>query len=195
MSLSPPQDLDSLRSWVSRIQFDDENISEVKQILKVVSQEFATLIAKNPNILEEMEWRDLERTIAEIFDGLGFDVILTPSSKDGGKDVILKCWFHGCQQKYIVEIKHWRSRSRVGSSDLRDFLNVIIREKQDGGLFLSTYGFCNNAFEQITEIERKRLRFGEQEKIVALSQTYVKAKAGIWSPPEMLHQIIFEDTI
>ncbi|MBD2567918.1 restriction endonuclease [Anabaena lutea] len=188
-------DLDALRAWISRLEFDNEElISEVKQILKVCSQQFALLIAKNPNILEELEWRDIERTIAEIFDGLGFDVTLTPSSKDGGKDVILKCLVQGCCQNYIVEIKHWRSRSRVGGGDLRDFLNVIIRESRDGGLFLSTYGFCDNAFEQLTEIERQRLRFGEQEKIVALSRTYIKAKSGIWSPPEQLTEVLFEDT-
>ena len=189
-------DLDALRAWISRLQVDDENfIGEVQQILRIVSQQFAMLIAQKPNILEELEWLDLERTIAEIFDGLGFDVNLTPSSKDGGKDVILKCQVQGQQQNYIVEIKHWRSRSRVGGGDLRDFLNVILREARDGGLFLSTYGFCDNAFEQLTEIERQRLRFGEQEKIVALSRTYVKAKSGIWSPPEKLTEVLFEDTI
>ena len=189
-------DLDALRAWISRLQVDDENfIGEVQQILRIVSQQFAMLIAQKPNILEELEWRDLERTIAEIFDGLGFDVNLTPSSKDGGKDVILKCQVQGQQQNYIVEIKHWRSRSRVGGGDLRDFLNVILREARDGGLFLSTYGFCDNAFEQLTEIELLRLRFGEQEKIVALSRTYVKAKSGIWSPPEKLTEVLFEDTI
>ncbi|MBW4422446.1 MAG: restriction endonuclease [Myxacorys californica WJT36-NPBG1] len=187
--------LNALRAWISRLQVDDEDFGEVQQILKIVSQQFAMLIAQKPNILEDLEWRDLERTIAEIFDGLGFDVTLTPPSKDGGKDVILKCQVQGRQQKYIVEIKHWRSRSRVGGGDLRDFLNVILREGRDGELFLSTYGFCDNAFEQLTEIERQRLRFGKQEKIVALSRTYVKAKSGIWSPPEKLTEVLFEHTI
>lgn len=187
-------DLDALRAWISRIQIDEDVSSKAQQLLKFVSQKFAMLIAKNPNILEELVWLDLERIVAEIFDGLGFDVTLTPPSKDGGKDVILEFWMQGSQQSYIVEIKHWRSRSRVGGQDLRDFLNVIIREGRSGGLFLSTYGFCDNAFEQLTEIERQKLRFGEREKIVALSRTYIKAKSGIWSPPEKLAEILFEET-
>jgi sulfur transfer protein SufE len=40
-------------------------------------------------VLEELEWHDLERTVADIFDGLGFLVTLTPPRKDGGKDIIL----------------------------------------------------------------------------------------------------------
>lgn len=188
-------DLDALRAWVDRLRIDDEKlVGEVSQILKVVSRQFAMLIAKNPRILEELEWRDLERTVAEIFDGLGFRVELTPSSKDGGKDVVLECWVQGQQQQYIVEIKHWRSRVRVGGGDVRDFLNVIVREDRNGGLFLSTYGFCDNAFEQLSEIDRQKLRFGSEEKIVALCRTYVKAKSGIWSPPERLAEVLFEDT-
>jgi restriction endonuclease Mrr len=120
---------------------------------------------------------------------------LTPSSKDGGKDIILECRVQGQQQEYIVELKHWRSRSRVGGGYVHDFLNVIVRENRKGGLFLSTYGFCDNAFEQLSEIDRQRLRFGEQEKIVALCRTYVKAKSGIWSPPERLAEILFEETV
>lgn len=120
---------------------------------------------------------------------------LTPPAKDGGKDVVLGCYVQGRQAEYFVEIKHWRSRSRVGGGALRDFLNVIVREGRVGGLFLSTYGYCDNAFEQLTEIDRQRLRFGDAEKIVALCHTYVKARSGIWSPPENLADVLYEGTV
>ena len=76
---------------------------------------------------------------------------LTPPAKDGGKDVVLRCYVQGRQAEYFVEIKHWRSPSRVGGGALRDFLNVIVREGRDGGLFLSTYGYCDNAFDQLVK--------------------------------------------
>ena len=81
-------DLDSLRAWLDRLELDRQSIgAEVREILRVVSRKFATLIAQDPRALDELEWRDIERTIAEVFDGLGFSVTLTPPSKDGGKDV------------------------------------------------------------------------------------------------------------
>jgi restriction system protein len=125
---------------------------------------------------------------------MGFKVELTPPSKDGGKDVIVECIVHGNRQVHLVEIKHWRSKARVGSGAIRDFLNVIVREQSEGGLFLSTYGFCDNAFEQLSEIDRQRVRFGE-EKVVVLCRTYVKVKSGIWSPPEKLLEILYEGTV
>jgi len=188
-------DLDALQAWTARIDVDHENLgAEVRNILREVSGKFARLIARNPFVLDHLEWRDVERTVAEVFDGLGFSVTLTPPAKDGGKDVVLECCVQGHKAVYIVEIKHWRSRSRVGGGAFREFLNVIAREKRNGGLFLSTYGYCDNAFEQLTEIDRQRLRFGETEKIAALCRTYEKARFGIWSPPENVTDVLYEGT-
>jgi hypothetical protein len=46
-------------------------------------------------------------------------------------------------------------RNRLGadaSGALRDFLKVIVREGRSGGLFLSTYGYCDSWFGPITSI-------------------------------------------
>jgi restriction system protein len=189
-------DLDSLCAWADRLTVDQEGLgAEVREILRVVSRRFAQLIAENPRVLDELEWRDIERTIAEVFEGLGFSATLTPPSKDGGKDVVLECSVKGQRAEYLVEIKHWRAGSRVGGGALRSFLNVIVRESRQGGLFLSTYGYCDNAFEQLSEIDRQRLRFGSEQKIVALCRTYVKAASGLWSPPENLAEVLYEETI
>jgi restriction system protein len=185
-------DLDAIRAWVARLQVDGDIGHEVRELIRVISKEFAIRIARNPAALDHIEWRDLERTLAEIFDGIGFSVTLTPAAKDGGKDLILRCCVRARKAEYLVEVKHWRSRSRVGGGALRDFLKVVAREQSEGGLFLATYGYCDNAFEQLTEIDRERLRFGDEEKIVALARSYVKAQSGIWSPPENLVDVLFE---
>jgi restriction system protein len=121
-------------------------------------------------------------------------VTLTPGSKDGGKDVILECEVAAKQATSYVEIKNWRSSIRVGADAVEKLLKVIDREKEAGGLFFSTYRFTENAFEQLTTIDRQKLRFGDQDRIVTLCRTYVKAKAGIWShPPRNLTEVIFDD--
>lgn len=188
-------DIESLKTWLARIEVDS-NIDrlEVNQILRVVSRRFAQLIAEDARNLDKLEWRNLEMLLAEVFEGLGFSVELTPGSKDQGKDIILECYISGNKHTYIVEVKHWRAGNRVGQSALKDFLNVIVREGRRGGLFLSTSGYCDNAFEMLTEIEREKLRVGGEEKVVSLCKTYVKADSGIWSPPELLTEVLFEGT-
>lgn len=188
-------DLDSLCAWVNRLKVDQDSLgAEVRAILRAVSHKLALLIAKNPRALDELEWRDIERTVAEVFDGLGFLTTLSPPSKDGGKDVVLECIVKGQRAEYLVEIKHWRAGNRVGGGALRSFLNVIAKESRQGGLFLSTYGYCDNAFEQLSTIDRQKLRFGTEEKVVSLCRTYEKALSGLWSPPKNLAEVLYEGT-
>ncbi|AFZ26779.1 restriction endonuclease [Cylindrospermum stagnale PCC 7417] len=173
----------------------EPTLATVIAVIKDASRKFAQLIAQNSQSLEEIEWRDLERTLAEVLEGIGFSVELTPGSKDGGKDIIVKYVVSGIKQTYIVEIKHWRAGSRVGHSTISDFLNVIVLEHRQGGLFLSTSGYCDNVFEIISKIERQTLRLGGKEKIVSLCKTYIKAQSGVWTPPDKLTDVLFEQTL
>ncbi|WP_194869514.1 restriction endonuclease [Myxococcus sp. AB025B] len=184
-------DLDGLQDWVGRLRVSKVDVeAEIRQVLREVSGVFARKIAASPEALAHLEWRDVERVMAEVFDGLGFEVKLTPGSKDGGKDVVLACNVRGRRAEYYVEIKHWRSATRVGRAAVERLLKVVAEEKKDGGVFLSTYGFTSNAFEQLTVIDRQRLRYGGTEKVVSICQTYVKARTGLWSPPENLAEIL-----
>lgn len=186
--------ISDLKDWATRLRSEEPNIeAEVRVILRDVSQALIQLIANNVAALDHLEWRDVERVVAEVFSGLGFNAELTPGSKDGGKDVILTCTVNGTQAQYYVEVKHWRSATRVGAAAVEQFLKVIIREQTAGGLFLSTYGYTGNAFEQLTAFDRERLRFGDREKIVTLCKSWIKARAGLWSPPENLSQVLFDD--
>lgn len=188
-------DIEALKSWVDRLEFRSEaRAEEALEILNTASRELALLIAQNPRALDHIEWRDLERVLSEVFAGLGFKVELTPGSKDQGKDIILECLVKGKRCEYIVEVKHWRSGARVGKTSVREFLHVIVREGREGGLFLSTYGYTENAFEKLSEIDRQRLRFGSEEKIFTLARTYTKARSGIWSPPAELPAVLYEGT-
>ena len=177
---------------------DEEKIDcreEVRIAFDSLSSHLALMVARDPDALKYIEWRDLERLVAEVFSGIGFDVELTPGSKDGGKDVVVTCIVSNETISYAVEIKHWRSGNRVGNGAIMEFLHVIVRENRNGGLFLATRGYCDNAFENLTEIDRQKIRFGTEEKVVSLCRNYVRAREGIWSPPEQLDKVIFEDTV
>ncbi len=189
-------DLNDIKNWVSRIETESElENSDYEEIIKIVSKTFIEKIAENPQFLDKLEWRKMEETLAELFEGLAFKVKLTPPSKDGGKDLILEMIKEGTSISYIVEVKHWRSRQKVGQNNIKEFVKVICNEKREKGLFLSTYGFTKNAFEGLTELERTKIRFGNQEKIVSLCKTYLKVKSGIWTPLDDIQEVLFEETI
>ncbi|BAL97905.1 restriction endonuclease [Rubrivivax gelatinosus] len=189
-------DLDSLRSWVSRLeQIPAVDVSLVNLIRRELSRKLISLIVRNPRYLDEIEWREMERLLTEVFEGLGFEARLTPGSKDGGKDIVLTCQVASKTHTYYVEVKHWRSGQRVGAGAISEFLNVIVNEQISGGLYLSTYGFCSNAIESLTEVQRQTLRFGTESKIAALCKSYVKVTSGIWSPEMALPEILYDGAL
>jgi hypothetical protein len=200
-AFSPPQVSQSYQETVAdflRQRFDEQNggetQSEAAVIIRTLAAGFAKLVARDPGALDALEWRDAERMLAEVFNGIGFTVKLTPPSKDGGKDIILTCMVSSKEYSYIVEVKHWRSGKRVGRTPIGKFLHVIVSEKRTAGLFLSTYGFANGAFDGIANIEAHRLRFGEKEKIVSLCRVYAGTGDGSVLSGELLPQLLFAET-
>jgi hypothetical protein len=151
-------------------------------------------VARNGEELRHVEWRILEHVLAAALEDLGFDARLTPPSKDGGKDIILECMERGTRRSYIVEVKHWVSGQSVPGSHLKKFLQVVINEKHDLGLFLSTSGFARNAYDSLVYLEHKRMRVAGKDKIVNLCQLYVKRESGIWIPEQVPPEALFEHT-
>lgn len=189
--------LEDLGRWSQDLsnELSPKETNEVFLYIRQLSKKLIELVAKDPENLMHLEWRDLERTISELFEGIGFKTTLTPGSKDGGKDVILECIVDDIQKSFIIEIKHWRSGQKVGQAAVKEFTNIVISEKRDMGVYLSTYGFTSNHYETLSEKQKSVVRFGEKEKIIELCKTYEKVSNGIWNPVETLENVLFDNTI
>jgi restriction system protein len=170
-------------------------LKNISLIRKVFNEKLIKLIASNPQYLQDIEWRELEHLLSVAFERIGFGVELTPSSKDGGKDIVLTCRVRGDDHTYYVEVKHWRSHEKVGKRHTTEFLNVIVNEGVSGGLFISTYGQSKNAIESLTSIDRRLLKFGDERKIETICKTYIKTQEGLVIPEESLVDILYEYTI
>lgn len=169
--------------------------SLISRITATYSQRLAEVVAADPRQLDKIEWRDLERLLAEVCTSLGFEVELTPSAKDGGKDIVLHVKNAPSPETYLIEIKHWRSGKKVGPKPLQAFIEVIARDGAEGGVFLSSSGFSEIQVQSRTELKATRLRLGDQTKIVSLCDTFVRAKHGLWQRPKLLTEVLFDGTV
>jgi restriction system protein len=170
------------------------NLSRVKRAVKRLSRELAREIAVRPDALSEIEWRDLERMTAEIFEALGFRVELTRPAKDGGRDLVLTCKIMDENQTFFVEIKHWVSGKHVPETTVKEFIKVVVKEGATRGLIVSTSGYAAGLVEALTEIERQRVHLKGRESLITLCQLYVRAESSLWSPPEHLPDLIFGES-
>jgi restriction system protein len=110
-------------------------------------------LAKSPsrNTLNQMNWREFELLAGEAFRQMGYQVNLRGGDNpDGGIDLVL--YREG--KKYLVQCKHWKTQ-RVGVKPLREFFGVMAAEGADGGFFVASGHFTEEAkrFAKKTAIE------------------------------------------
>lgn len=185
---------DDLRNWIAKYNSapSDPAQSEFDRIIKTAMQDLAVEIAKDPERLWEVEWRDLERILHVTFEGLGFHTVLTRSSQDGGFDLELTIERGGKRDTYLVEVKHWKG-SKPGRSQLTKLIRVTAERKAAGGLLLSTSGFTKNICSGIVEYEVP-IRLADSNKMISLCRTYYRLKSALWTPSLDLHATLFDGT-
>jgi len=205
LGTEPLWETGSVENWARQLDIrptqPEEDASErsilekAKVIVHRMCVELCILIARNPVVLQQIEWRQLEYILATALDEIGFNVELTPPSKDGGKDLVATCKIRDRDLVFYVEIKHWRSSKRVASRQIWDFIEVNMIDHTDGGLFISSSGYVPSIYSQLSEIKRRRIQLGMSDKVVTLCQHFVRKKQGIWYPVDNLPKVLFEGVI
>jgi hypothetical protein len=168
----------------------DTTHAEVKLIVKSMAAALAGVLARDPNALDSVEWRQLEQVLAEVFGALGFEVTLTPPAKDGGKDLILQCAVTSEARTYLVEVKHWTSGKRVGPGEVERLIEVVVRGGRAGGLVLSSSGFSSAAQKMFLSLERRKVIGGEKTAIITLCRLYATSGAGVLAPSDVWDYLV-----
>jgi len=170
--------------------------SQLEFIVRSAMKSVAAAIARNPMCLKDVEWRDLERALREVFEGLGFNTQLTRSGKDGGFDLKLECKEAEKTRIFLVEVKHWiGSGKKAGGSILSAMIDVVAKAANGAtGLLLSTSGFTADVLKGRTEVEQQKVRIGGRSKVVSLCQSYLQSAEGLWSPTTELADMLLEGT-
>lgn len=160
-----------------------------------LSNKLCELIAKDKRALNQIEWRQLEMIVATALNGLGFEITLTPPAKDGGKDIVATTMLAGREVVFYLEIKHWRSGKTVSDVNVYDFVELNLSDATDGGLFISTSGYSNSIYSQLTELSQQRVWLAGESKVVLLCQQFVRRRQGLWVTPSRLPDVLFNGII
>lgn len=157
---------------------------------RIAMREMIRIIARRPAELVEMKWFDLERALCEAFDGLGYHVRQTRSTKDGGYDLDVAIG----GKRYLVEIKHWNDTKKVGPDVVERFGEVVLRERAEAGLVLSSGGFSGPVASARIDVSRGMVMLGDSRKVLSLCRSFVLSEGGIWQRSGDLEEVFFADT-
>jgi restriction system protein len=95
--------------------------------------------------MRDLAPRRFEELVAELFRDKGYDVELTPPSKDGGIDIIAVSRSDVGSAMTLIECKRYAESNRVGVDIVRGLYGVVEEQKASRGQIVTTSYFTKGA--------------------------------------------------
>lgn len=141
---------------VENLELDRSEISERNRnvILSVgrLPLRLIAMILRSPNEVRNLTPRQFEEFVADVLAQLGFtDIVLTPRSGDGGKDVIASNKINGIPLAFYFECKKYAEGNKIQLDTLRALLGTMAHESTqvNKGVLVTTSTFTRGSRELI----------------------------------------------
>jgi restriction system protein len=121
----------------------DRIIADVRS----VSDKLLERVHADPSMMYDLPSRRFEELIAELLQRLGYQVELTPASRDGGKDIFAAKKDDLGSFLYLVECKRHAPHHKVGVELIRQLYGVVQAERATAGILATTSFFTEPARE------------------------------------------------
>ncbi|MGE7091194.1 restriction endonuclease [Lysinibacillus sp. NPDC048646] len=118
-----------------RIDFSDINSQLIQQL------------SRNPELMYKLDPRKFEELVAELFNRKGYEVTLTPQTRDGGKDIYAIKKDAIAPTLFVVETKRYSKTNKVGVEIVRGLYGVKSAERANVGVIVTTSSFTKDAID------------------------------------------------
>jgi restriction endonuclease Mrr len=150
-----------------------ENNSELQIDLNEINEELISYLARCPQFLRQLNPRKFEELIADIFKNKGYEVTLTPKTRDGGKDIIALYKSPFGHQLFIIECKRYKEVNKVGVEIVRGLFGVKSAENYNQAILVTTSSFSRDAKDFVKPL-RFQLELKDYNDIQEWCKTYTK---------------------
>ena len=115
-------------------------------IVQDVQRELLRLVQNDPKHLFTLAPRKFEELVAFIYSQHGFDVTLTPETRDGGIDIIaVRHELLTDATTYLIECKRYQAKRKVGIGIVQRMLGVVEAHHAHRGIIVTTSSFSSDA--------------------------------------------------
>lgn len=125
----------------------EDSVITVPAVLDL-NDELKQYFAKHPERLFDISPRNFELLIAEILKDFGFEVELTPITRDGGKDIYAYLRSRIASFLMYVECKKWSSNRPVGIEVVQRLYGVQQSNQVNKSMIVTTSFFTKPAVEE-----------------------------------------------
>lgn len=120
-------------------------IPAVGNEIVLVNQELRAYLAKHPEALYQLSSRAFEELVADIFKDFGYETLLTPRSRDGGRDIRAIRKDKIGTLLFLIECKRYAPDNPVGVDIVRSLYGVAVAERANLGIIATTSYFTSPA--------------------------------------------------
>ncbi|HEX4962229.1 MAG TPA: restriction endonuclease [Thermoanaerobaculia bacterium] len=128
---------------------DGEPLPRIPKPFKLVTVDTNQILRErlraNPGGLYSLEPRQFEELIADLLRERGYEITLTPPSKDGGFDMFAARRDDLGSFLYLVECKRFTPPHRVGVSIVRSLHGVVQQKQANAGIIVTSSFFTRGA--------------------------------------------------
>lgn len=130
---------------------DGKPLGQIPEDFKLVvidtNQILLRKIKEDPKLLYALDPRKFEELVAEMLSQRGYQITLTPTSKDGGLDMYAAWKDDLGSFLYLVECKRYTPPNKVGVSVVRSLHGVVQQKQANGGIVVTSSFFTKGAKE------------------------------------------------
>jgi hypothetical protein len=123
--------------------------------IQFVNATFLERIKYRPEDIYKLGHREFEEMIAELMGKRGYDVTLTPATRDGGKDLIIAKNKDIGNFIYYVECKHYQPDNSVGVHLVRELGGTVLADRVTAGIMITSSYFTKKAVEYSHKLEHQ----------------------------------------
>lgn len=118
---------------------------EVEVRVEAVWDDLIRRLAKRPDLMQALGPRKFEELMAELYTRQGFEVELTPQTRDGGVDLYVVRYEPFGRMVTLVDAKRVRQDRKVGVGVVRQLYGVVEAQRAAAGVIATTSFFTPDA--------------------------------------------------
>lgn len=190
-TLNSSEDLGQLREiqFVLSSENETPQTQARKELLKVVdaiNTELIKELSKNPKFLYELPPSRFEELVAELLRNMGYNIYITPKTRDGGRDILTIFEIPTGQLLTVVECKRFSPDRKIGPEIVQRLLWVSEHQDRASRAMVATTSFFTSGARTLENQYKWKLSLKDFDGVCEWLNDYgkwaSKSTGGIWIP-------------
>lgn len=181
LPFQPYKAIKSLNSYMDAevAYMPDDRIIGIEQCITIIEEKFIYNNKNVENYILNLKPREFELLIGSLYEHIGYEIEVTPATRDGGKDVIARINREDGNEVVYVECKLYKT-TKLNSNTVKAFLGTILKDNINRGVLFCT-GYVNKRIKEYDS----RIQIWTLEEIIILLNAHLGSD---WS--ERLNRLI-----